>query len=1241
MPESRQILAFEEPAKPFAGARFVLFGFNFDGKEKILSRLFEGGGLDAVNYGPDCTHVIVDKLVYDDPVCVTARRDGKTLVTGLWVEHSLDVGVPVDPASIIYRPVKDFNGIPGALLLIVCLTGYQRQDRDDIMTMVSLMGANFSKPLVANKVTHLICYKFEGEKYELAKKIKKIKLVNHRWLEDCLKAWKILPEADYCKSGFELEMEAEAKDSEEETEDMTSIVDAGRISAASPQQTLLQNKIFHQSPAKPEILGNDLYLTEPRYRANASNASMVQSTPGKEIYLDSVLVLNETRRRQLDLLSSCTAKSPGKMPFEMPSNRSDEEMVSHKVENVLASAFDGAKKSPDADVSKSSGKIHCKITSGKSSIPLRSESTETIGGNTSVSNVDKLCVGGGFNIALERHQDGTDFSWLKTPIKGTVSHLVNEQTITSSEKTKTSDVLSPSKSPRVSCISKRLMERETVENVTEVLASGTAVKGSMGKGLVGPVSPTTDARYLKEKASSSPKKALNISKTPISEDKLECGKVAIQHYRKKGKRRSLSTNTEIKELSLSRTKSFHCEDEMHQSDVLSVEPSSPRANYEAEKSNSWGDLDFLNEQTDPRVKPPKTNMPVKKTLGSRPSFRKGATLKHKGSMNLKKVSLQNEDIIHSVEATAAPVDTNMATKSEKVGMIPPTNKDPSQPAPVNNFNKSGEEATDEDGPLNEEIKDPEGKRELEIDSTSNKEKASEVESPNSGNIFPSKRPGSCKAEKQAHSKIILSKAKVAKSGEVADFAGAEKGTHGKNIASAQFIAAGDVLEEKSSGGKKRALGKTKKTKLEDTRKEAIKNGSNTKQVEKKTVVDNAPAVPLAGKTKTRPTKKLKRSADAEKENEPVTDRDQSPNKNDTRVAEIAMPETLKNPLKSSLKVDRTNCNLVKGRQNLEVKTEPAWFILSGHKLQRKEFQQVIRRLKGRVCRDSHHWSYQATHFIVPDPIRRTEKFFAAAASGSWVLKTDYLTASNEAGRLLSEESFEWHKKGLSEDGAINLEAPRKWRLLREKTGHGAFYGMRVVIYGECIAPPLDTLKRVLKAGDGTILATSPPYSRFLQSGIDFAVVSPGMPRVDMWVQEFLRHEVPCVLADYLVEYVCKPGFSLERHVQYNTHTWAKKSLENLVKHVEEVVEDPRTPEDHGIDVACQVCGSGDRGEEMLICGDESGTFGCGVGAHMDCLDPPLVEVPEEDWFCLSCCKKRESTESITQDPKKRSSKRKK
>lgn len=32
-----------------------------------------------------------------------------------------------------------------------------------LQIMVDLMGGQFSKPLVANRVTHLICYKFEGE----------------------------------------------------------------------------------------------------------------------------------------------------------------------------------------------------------------------------------------------------------------------------------------------------------------------------------------------------------------------------------------------------------------------------------------------------------------------------------------------------------------------------------------------------------------------------------------------------------------------------------------------------------------------------------------------------------------------------------------------------------------------------------------------------------------------------------------------------------------------------------------------------------------------------------------------------------------------------------------------------------------------------------------------------------------------------------------------------------------------
>ncbi|PQQ15083.1 BRCT domain-containing protein [Prunus yedoensis var. nudiflora] len=88
-----------------------------------------------------------------------------------------------------------------------------------IIVLMSECPLSLLLPWWLNKVTHLICYKFEGEKYELAKKIPKIKLVNHRWLEDCLRDWALLPEDDYNKSGYEMEMmEAEARDSEDEAE---------------------------------------------------------------------------------------------------------------------------------------------------------------------------------------------------------------------------------------------------------------------------------------------------------------------------------------------------------------------------------------------------------------------------------------------------------------------------------------------------------------------------------------------------------------------------------------------------------------------------------------------------------------------------------------------------------------------------------------------------------------------------------------------------------------------------------------------------------------------------------------------------------------------------------------------------------------------------------------------------------------------------------------------------------------
>ena len=49
----------------------------------------------------------------------------------------------------------------------------------------------------------------------------------------------------------------------------------------------------------------------------------------------------------------------------------------------------------------------------------------------------------------------------------------------------------------------------------------------------------------------------------------------------------------------------------------------------------------------------------------------------------------------------------------------------------------------------------------------------------------------------------------------------------------------------------------------------------------------------------------------------------------------------------------------------------------------------------------------------------------------------------------------------------------------------------------------------------------------------------------------------------------------------------------------------------GLD-ACGVCKLGSRQSEMIDCDK------CSQGYHMDCLTPPLTEIPEGDWFCATC-----------------------
>ncbi|GMI69462.1 hypothetical protein HRI_000615500 [Hibiscus trionum] len=1376
------MLESDTPSKTFLGVRFCLHGFDSVNEHKVRVKLIDGGGVGAGQNSQNCTHLIVDKIVYDDPVCVAARNDGKTVVTGLWVDHSFDIGMPVDATSIMYRPLRDLNGIPGAKSLIVCLTGYQRQDRDDIMTMVSLMGAQFSKPLVASKVTHLICYKFEGEKYELAKKIKKIKLINHRWLEDCLREWEILSEANYSKSGYELEvMEAEAKDSDEEAEETTMkhfgqqslnrsplILRTGMLSSSElPSTVEVSNSTMpRHSPKTKEVLAtpgkshlgasfsnvNDPELcafqdSGLRNVSSIKSARPVNRSPNS-INMDNNLASTSkipSSSNQMFTALSYSRKTPR---TATPPNLSREvtgnisvspqgmkiESVSEIASSRMQQPEERTSSCLDRSPWKGSGLCHGEDSAG---ILPQKRALELSGSNSKsqkMSHNAKASVKGSAeqwdltSLVSDKPQvndnsvnqsgclNGLHSSCAGIATAKLSTNLFFSETMTAEDRRNSSAVKSPNMSfSRGSTLAgKPDMQNESgYEKSPQMSFKGLRESTSASRSNIGDYNleriqvvgepcellnklqdvevPSLDDRKLQNENSHSPSnldvlgggydksvtkpvsKKLAKRKKPVSKPDMENEKTPqvsselLQVVGEPGELQNKQQDVEVPSLFVKKPGN--------------------------ENAHTPSNLDVLEGENDTSVTKPVSKKRSKKTLGSRP---KPSTLANrKGSIYSSNIASENHSKI-SLDDENERATRKSASEHE---ICPPTinldaSKDDKEVAKCQNSVTRKTQFMDDETQAPDEEDDDDPKKTVE------KEKSELVELSRKADTFvevehvshdsnvaqhgssialesrknetdPERAVGRTQlmddetqapdeedgndpkktAEKEKSELVQLTRkadafvevehvrddSNVAQHGSPISLENRTNGTDPKRVVGSKNSEFGQPtlkcggLKRKAYKTKKQVSGRAKvKADLSNSKNDLVAENSSVQKNVEETETEKENFMP-------HPAAKPKGStASSEVEITGAADKC-SP----VRHEEVA-GKSVDKPNSKTLKTNEKSHQVDYNRRPLQkvskrVKNEPSCFILSGHRLQRKEFQQVIRRLKGKFCRDSHQWSYQATHFIAQDPIRRTEKFFAAAASGRWVLKPDYLSACNQAGKFLAGEPYEWHKNGLSEDGAINLEAPRKWRQLHERTGHGAFYGMRIIVYGECIAPPLDTLKRVVKAGDGDLLATSPPYTRFLKSGVDFAVVSPGMPRVDMWVQEFLKHEVPCVVADYLVEYVCKPGYSLDRHVLYNTHEWAEKSFTNMTRRAEEIVEvlTPESPNDtEGNDITCQVCGSGERGEVMLICGDDNGSVGCGIGTHIDCCDPPLDAVPEEDWFCPKC-----SRNSI--DNTKSSGKRKK
>eukprot|EP00960_Hanusia_phi_P046589 757923-Hanusia_phi.AAC.4 len=146
-------------------------------------------------------------------------------------------------------------------------------------------------------------------------------------------------------------------------------------------------------------------------------------------------------------------------------------------------------------------------------------------------------------------------------------------------------------------------------------------------------------------------------------------------------------------------------------------------------------------------------------------------------------------------------------------------------------------------------------------------------------------------------------------------------------------------------------------------------------------------------------------------------------------------------------------------------------LVCGRTAERQEQVSIVRKLGGKSAY-SHHFDPDTTHVLCTE-LRRTEKFLCACAVTQEKdltgprRKPEYLQACAQNGRWLDPTEYEWHEP-KKESAETNLwhGAPRRWRLFRERNGHGPFEGRRFLIH-ENTNPPAAVLAQVIAAGGGS------------------------------------------------------------------------------------------------------------------------------------------------------------------------------
>ncbi|KAH7479333.1 DNA topoisomerase 2-binding protein 1-B [Phytophthora ramorum] len=233
------------------------------------------------------------------------------------------------------------------------------------------------------------------------------------------------------------------------------------------------------------------------------------------------------------------------------------------------------------------------------------------------------------------------------------------------------------------------------------------------------------------------------------------------------------------------------------------------------------------------------------------------------------------------------------------------------------------------------------------------------------------------------------------------------------------------------------------------------------------------------------------------------------------------------PAKASTKKQKKETVADKKSRAASPKTKRV-FLLTGDRDQAIVHTSIISSLGGTVSDFGRVFDNNCTHIICSE-LKRTEKFIAGCAAGKWILKPSYLEACATAEKFVDEAAHEWgthasDKKNI--DQRIWPGASGYWR--KERTGGhpGAFAGWRFFIHAKCV-PPRDMCERIALAGGGSVIPLTKAAdfnSLAKESTLEAPVValfSPEVPTRDLWLKKLKEHEIQCLKATFLIDYITK------------------------------------------------------------------------------------------------------------------------